>query len=89
MKMLFSPADRTEIKEVRKKLSAAGIRCQIRKLPLAQGVFGLAPYPELCITKEADILKALKLLGKRRLSQTTVIFATRQAQRREGNGSVA
>jgi hypothetical protein len=74
MKMLFAPADRSEVKLVRKKLARAGVPCEIRKNPIAQGVFGLPPYPELWIEQEAHILKALKLLGSRRLSQMTVIF---------------
>jgi hypothetical protein len=77
MKMLFSPADGSEVKEVKKKLSRAGIRCQIRKIALAQGVFGIPPYPELWIEEETDILKALKLLGSQRLRKMTVIFPTR------------
>ena len=76
MKMLFSPRDSSEVKLVKRKLSEAGIRCQIRKIPLAQGVFGVPPYPELWIEEERDILKALKLVGSHRLSQMTVIFPT-------------
>ena len=85
MKMLFSPTDSSEIKSVKKKLSQAGIRCQIRKIALAQGVFGIPPYPELWIEDEGDILKALKLLGSQRLRQVTVIFPT-QGHGRLGNG---
>ncbi len=76
MKMLFSPADGLEVKRVKKKLSQAGIRCQIRRIALAQGVFGIPPYPELWIEEETDILKALKLLGSQRLKRMTVIFPT-------------
>ena len=76
MKMLFSPTDRSEVKQVKKKLSQAGIRCEIRKIALAEGVFGIEPYPELWIEHEGDILKALKLLGSQRLRQMTIIFPT-------------
>jgi len=86
MKMLFSPTDSSEVKLVKKKLSQAGIRCEIRKIPLAQGVFGIQPYPELWIDDEGDILKALKLLGLQRLGQMTVVFPTYR-QTRPGNGS--
>ena len=86
MKMLFSPADGSEVKRVKKKLSQAGIRCQIRRIALAQGVFGIPPYPELWIEEETDILKALKLLGSQRLKRMTVIFPT-QTQSPAENGS--
>jgi hypothetical protein len=76
MKMLFSPSDGPEVKQVRKRLSAAGIRCELRQNPLAQGVFGIPPAPELLIENEEDILKALRLIGARRLRQMTVIFPT-------------
>jgi hypothetical protein len=76
MKMLFSPSENSEVTQVRKKLSAAGIRCELRKNPLAQDVFGTPLAPELLIEDERDILKALKLLGSRRLKQMTVIFQT-------------
>ena len=85
MKMLFSPRDSSEVKLVKKKLSQAGIRCEIRKIPLTQGVFGVQPYPELWIEDEGDILKALKLLGLERLKQMTVIFPTHHP--RPVNGS--
>ncbi len=74
MKMLFSSTDPSEVKLVRKKLFRAGISCEVRKNPLAQGVFGVPAYPELWIKNESDIVKALMLLGTRRLSQMTVIF---------------
>jgi hypothetical protein len=86
MKMLFSPTDGSEVRLVKKKLSRAGIRCEIRKIPLTQGVFGIEPYPELWIEDESDILKALKLLGLQRLKQMTIIFPT-HPQARPANGS--
>jgi hypothetical protein len=73
MKMLFSSSDRSEIRRVRKKLFEAGIRCQLRHNPLAQGLFGIPSTPELWIEKDGDILKALRLLGGQRLQQMTVI----------------
>jgi hypothetical protein len=74
MKMLFSSSDRTEIRKVRKKLFEAGIRCQVRHNPIAQGLFGIPPAPELWIEEDGDILRALRLLGGQRLQQMTVIF---------------
>ena len=77
MKMLFSTADRGEVKMVRKRLAEAGIRCKVRRNPVAQGVFGVPSFPELWVNDDGDILKALRLLGTRRLSQMTVIFSGR------------
>ncbi len=74
MKMLFSTTDRSEIRQVKKKLFAAGIQCKVRRNPVAQGVFGIPSFPELWIRDEADILRALRLLGTRRLRQMTVIL---------------
>jgi len=74
--MLFPPNNGAKVREVRKKLCAAGIRCRIKKNPLAEGLFGIAPYPELLIENERDILRALKLIGNRQLGQMTVIFPT-------------
>ena len=77
MKMLFSTTDHGEVKLVRKKLFEAGIRCKVRRNPVAQGVFGIPSYPELWVSDAGDILKALRLLGTRRLSQMTVILSER------------
>jgi len=44
MKMLFPPNDGAKVKEVRKKLNNAGIRCRIKKNPLAEGLFGIPPW---------------------------------------------
>ncbi len=74
MKMLFSSTDPVEVKSVSKKLSQAGIACEIRDNPIAQGIFGIPPAPELWIKKDSDILKALKSLGPRRLRQMTVVL---------------
>jgi len=75
MKMLFPPSDRAKVNAVRKRLSEAGIQCQIRQNPVAQGVFGIPPFPELLIEDERHILRALRLIGAQRLRQMTVIFA--------------
>jgi hypothetical protein len=74
MKMLFSTTDRGEVRQVRKKLSEAGIRCKVHRNPVAHGVFGIPAFPELWIKEEGDILRALRLLGTQRLSHMTVIF---------------
>lgn len=74
--MLFSPSDCLEVKQVKKKLSDAGIRCKIKEVFLSQGAFGVPPCPELFIEDEADILEALKLVGADRLRQMTIIFPT-------------
>ena len=74
MKILFPPADHAEVRMVKKKLSNAGISCAIRKNQIAQGEFGIPPYPELWIEDANHILKALRLIGAKRLSQMTVIF---------------
>lgn len=76
MKMLFSPSDGSEVKQVKKKLSAAGIRCQLREVLLSAGAFGAPTCPELFIEDERDILKALRLVGSERLRQMTIIFPT-------------
>jgi len=77
MKMLFSTRDDGEVRHVRKKLSEAGIRCRVRRNPVAQGIFGIPSVPELWINHDTDILKALRVLGTRRLSQMTVILSGR------------
>ena len=76
MKMLFPPSEGAKVKEVRKKLCAAGIRCRIKKIPLTEGLFGIPPYPELFIENERDILRALKVIGSQQLRGMTVIFPT-------------
>ena len=76
MKMLFPPNHGAKVKEVRKKLCNAGIRCRIKNIRLTEGLFGIPPYPELCIENERDILRALKVIGNQQLSRMTVIFPT-------------
>jgi len=76
MKMLFSPFENSEVKQVKKKLSDAGIRCHMREVTLSNGEFGAPICPELLIEDEQDILEALKLIGAQRLRQMTVIFPT-------------
>ena len=75
MKMLFSSRDISEIRSLCRELSRAGIRCKLRHNRIAKGAFGILPFPELWIQRDADILKALKKLGKRRLRDITVIFS--------------
>ncbi len=74
MKILFSAPDSAEVRLLRKKLFQAGIKCEMRKNPITQGLFGIPAYPELWIKNDGDIVKALRLLGRRRLSDMTVIF---------------
>jgi hypothetical protein len=74
MKMLFSSIDPTEVRQVRKKLSAAGIHCSLRQSPVARDEFGAPACPELWVWEDGDILKALKLLGTSRLRQMTAVF---------------
>ena len=74
MKMLFSSTDPTEIRQVRKKLSNAGIRCKLRQNPVARDIFGAPACPELWVRNDGDILKALRLLGPSRLRQMTAVF---------------
>jgi len=74
MKMLFSPSDGPEVKQVKKKLSDARICCKLREVFLSHAAFGVPPCPELFIEDEADILRALKLVGAERLRQMTIIF---------------
>jgi hypothetical protein len=77
MKMLFSSTNRTEVKQVKKKLGDAGIRCEVRNNRVAQGIFGIPSYPELWVSEDSDILKALEIVGQPRLREMTVIFADR------------
>ncbi len=77
MKMLFSSTNRAEVKQFKKKLFDAGIRCKVRNNRVAQGVFGIPAYPELWINDDDDILKALAVVGQPRLHDMTVIFAGR------------
>jgi hypothetical protein len=79
MKMLFPRCELAEVKSVGRKLARAGVKCELRKNPVAQGLFGIAPFPELWIEDEKDIPKALKLLGARRLRKMTVIFSQPEA----------
>jgi hypothetical protein len=74
MRMLFSSPDRGQVKQVRKKLFEAGIPCEIRQNPVAAGEFEVPTCPELWVSNDGDILRALRLLGTQRLSQMTVVF---------------
>lgn len=74
MKMLFSSADPAKVRGLKRRLFKAGISCEVRRNPVAKGVFGVPACPELWIERESDILEALKLLGPERLSDMTVIL---------------
>jgi hypothetical protein len=74
MKMLFSSTDPTEIRQVRRKLSNAGIRCKLRQNNVAGDEFGAPACPELWVRDDNDILKALSLLGPSRLHNMTAVF---------------
>ena len=76
MKMLFSPSDSSAARQVRKKLSQAGVACALRKNQLSQNAFGIRVAPELFIKNERDILKAFKILGAKRLRELVVIVAS-------------
>ena len=49
MKVLFSPPDPSAVKLLHKKLRKAGIPCELRKNPMAEGIFGMPSFPELWI----------------------------------------
>jgi len=69
MKLLCSSSDGADISQVRKKLFAAGIRCQVRQDPGTPGVFGTQACSRLWVMDDGDFLKALKLSGASRLRQ--------------------
>ena len=75
MKLLFPPSEKNHVSQVRRKLSDAGIRCRVRRVKIAKGIFGIPAYPELLIDDSADLLKALRLIGKNRLRDMTIVFA--------------
>lgn len=54
MKMLFSSRDRAQIDQVREKLLAAGIRCEVRNFPVNAEVSGTTSYPELWVQANPD-----------------------------------
>jgi hypothetical protein len=75
MKLLFPPSEKNCVSKVRRKLTNAGIRCHVRRVKIAKGIFGVPSYPELLIDDSADLLKALRLIGKNRLRDMTIVFA--------------
>jgi hypothetical protein len=54
MKMLFSARNRAQIEQVRERLVAAGIRCEVREFPIETAESGLSLYPELWIESNPD-----------------------------------
>jgi hypothetical protein len=53
--MLFSSRDRAQIDQVREKLLAAGIRCEVRSFPVFDNVSGTtSSYPELWVEANGD-----------------------------------
>jgi hypothetical protein len=54
MKMLFSSRNRAQIEQVREKLVAAGIRCEVRDFPVNAQESGTASYPELWVQSNPD-----------------------------------
>jgi hypothetical protein len=54
MKMLFSSRNRAQIEQVREKLVAAGVRCEVRNFPVDVDVSGTACYPELWVQANPD-----------------------------------
>ena len=63
MKMLFPPNDGAKVKEVRKKLSNAGIRCRIKKIPLAY--FSDAASKEINAQQEKDVGEVMTTIDRR------------------------
>ena len=54
MKMLFSSRNRAQIEQVRAKLAASGIRCEVRYFPVDAQLSGTSSYPELWIEPNSD-----------------------------------
>ena len=54
MKMLFSARNRAQIEQVRERLVAAGIRCEVRDFPIETAESGRSLYPELWIESNPD-----------------------------------
>jgi Putative prokaryotic signal transducing protein len=63
LKLLFSASDLALIELVRKKLDAAGIKCEIRNQAASPGRSGLFGCPELWVGGAGDFLLASMLLG--------------------------
>lgn len=73
MKMLFATPDHHKVELAKRELFEAGIRCEVRQNTVAQSVLGISSPPELWVKHDGDVLKALRLLGTRHLSQMTAI----------------
>jgi hypothetical protein len=54
MKMLFSSRDRAQIEQVREKLLAAGVQCEVRDFPVDAETCGTSTYPELWVRADPD-----------------------------------
>ena len=52
--MLFSARNRAQIEQVRARLVAAGIRCEIRNFPVETPESGRSQYPELWVESNPD-----------------------------------
>ncbi len=52
--MLFSSRDRAQIEQVRQKLVAAGVRCEVRNFPVDAQESGTTTYPELWVQSNPD-----------------------------------
>lgn len=52
--MLFSSRDRAQIEQVRQKLVAAGVRCEVRNFPVDPQESGTNTYPELWVQSNPD-----------------------------------
>jgi hypothetical protein len=75
MKMLLSASDEGRISEARKQLFQAGIPCEIRQKAGAQWPLEAPSNPELWVSHDGDVLKAMKLLGSGRTSQLVLVFS--------------
>ena len=52
--MLFSSRDRAQIEQVREKLLAAGVQCEVRNFPVDAQACGTSSYRELWIQANPD-----------------------------------
>jgi len=52
--MLFSSRDRAQIEQVREKLLAAGVQCEVRDFPVNAETCGTSSYPELWVQANSD-----------------------------------
>jgi hypothetical protein len=54
MKMLFSSRSRMQIEQVRARLAASGVRCEVRFFPVDARQTGTSTYPELWVEANPD-----------------------------------